>query len=125
MCQHVKGIRQERKAVCYITTDTLDDHHRTGKDGNHRQPFFLNTPVDMFVRMVVMLIVVCYLRVVTVFHDSLVYENCMLHAIWLCTKQITVIIEESIDYRKVKILSEKLRYSLFYNYPDFRRSPRL
>jgi len=32
--------------------------------------------------MIVMLIVVCYLRVVAVFHDSLVYENYLLHAIW-------------------------------------------
>src|SRR3989304_18550 len=82
MSKHVKGIGQECKAVCNITSDTFNDHHETGKDGNNREPLFLHTPVDMLMRMVVMFIVVCYLWVVTVFHDSLVYENYMLHAIW-------------------------------------------
>src|SRR3989304_9788140 len=71
MRQHVKGIRQERKAVCYIAANALNDHHRTGKDGNYRDSFLFHPPVDMLVGMVVMLIVACYLWVMTVFHNVL------------------------------------------------------
>ncbi len=69
MRKHVKGIRQECKAVCYISANALDDHHKTGKDGNNRKSFLFRTPVDMLVGMVVMLIVADYLWVMTMFHN--------------------------------------------------------
>src|SRR3989338_7903414 len=71
MRQHAKGIRQECKAVCYISANALNDHHRTGKDGNYRESFLFHTPVDMLVGMVVMLIVACYLWMMTMFHNVL------------------------------------------------------